>query len=487
MIDRSKLALRGRYGIATGGAVTDHVLMAIATEFENTVMRKIAALSPAELAQRFAGSDPVLVAHKYDGEGVFVYWEQGQEAFAFSAPGGRVRIGLPALDALAARLAAAGVRRTLLRCELYLDTGSSEGGRRSGVAEVIRLSFNGKDADLARLKLALLDAVMVDGRDLRSQQADFAQTLAWLKQVGGTDESQPVHAQAAEVAPEREVPQLFATAVETGGEGVVIRRLNRAETFKVKPHRTVDALIMGFVEGEFEGQYGVTSLLTGLVYPGAGPEAFVQTFVRVGSGLTDAERIALLDRLRPLKVDAPLPMTDSSGRAVQFVRPKLIAEVHGEDLVVAEGGREQRTQMIAWDEPSGAWRFLGLTPCPRLTFARFECLREDKEWKSGGARIEQVGASGDRPAPTSGTPETRVVRREVYAKGEMLRKLVVVHKAGDLPFPWLLYWTDYSAKRAEPLKVTLDVAATEARAQALAEQLLQENLTKGFVRVDAQR
>ncbi len=48
-----------------------------------------------------------------------------------------------------------------------------------------------------------------------------------------------------------------------------------------------------------------------------------------------------------------------------------------------------------------------------------------------------------------------MVRREVYAKGEMLRKLVLVHKAGDLPFPWLLYWTDYSAKRAEPLKVTL--------------------------------
>ncbi len=58
MIDRSKLAMRGRYGIATGGAVTDHVLMAIATEFENTVMRKIAALSPAELATRFGGQGP---------------------------------------------------------------------------------------------------------------------------------------------------------------------------------------------------------------------------------------------------------------------------------------------------------------------------------------------------------------------------------------------------------------------------------------------
>lgn len=486
MIERSKLALSGRYGIATGGAVTDHVLMAVATEFENQVMRKIQALSPAELALRFSGADPVLVAHKYDGEGVFVYYAAGEEPFAFSAPGGRVRIGFAALDELARKLEAAGVKRALLRCELYLDTGrNADGARRSGVSEVIRVSFSGGEEDLARLKLALLDVVMLDGKDMRAQQHDYAQILATLVRLGGSDSGAGVHAQAAEVVPEREVAAEFARAVEAGGEGVVVRRLNRAEAFKVKPHRSVDALILGFVEGEFEGQYGVTSLLTGLVYPGAEVEALVQTFVRVGSGLSDAERVALLDRLRPLKVDAPLAMTDSSGRAVQFVRPKLIAEVHGEDLIVAEGGREQRTQLIAWDAAAGGYRFLGLTPCPRLSFARFQCLREDKEWSSGGARIEQIVERAEAPTPAAVSNETRILRREVYAKGEMLRKLVLVHKAGDLAFPYLIYWTDYSARRAEPLKVTTEVAASEARAQALAEQLLAENLTKGFNRVGA--
>lgn len=482
-IDRSKLVFRGRHGIATGSAVGDHVLMAVATDFENQVMRKILALSPAELATRFAGADPVLVAHKYDGEGVFVYYEQGEEPFIFSAPGGRVRVGLPALDELVGKLADAGVKRTLLRCELYLDTGAADGGRRSGVSEVIRISFGNSEEDFARLKLAVLDIVMLDGKDLRAQQAEFAKTLEASRQLVGADASARVHAQSAVVVPESGVAAEFARAVEAGGEGVVIRRLNRAETFKVKPHRSVDALVMGFVEGEFEGQYGVTSLLTGLVYPGADVESLVQTFVRVGSGLTDAERVALLDRLRPLKVDAPLAMTDSSGRSVQFVRPKLIAEIHGEDLVAAEGGRELRTQLIAWDEAAGQYRFLGLTACPRLSFARFEKLREDKEWKSGGARIEQVLARAEPPTPGATSHETKMLRREVYAKGEMLRKLVVVHKAGELAFPYLVYWTDWSARRAEPLKVTLDVAATEERAQALAEQLLKDNLSKGFERV----
>lgn len=485
MFDRSKLIQRGRFGIASGSAVTDHVLMAIATEFENTVMRKIQALLPGDLAQRYAGSDPVLVTHKYDGEGAFVYVEQGSEPFAFSAPGGRVRVGFGALDALAAKLAAAGIRRALVRCELYLD-GAADTARRSGVAEVIRVSFSGSEADLARLRLAVLDVVMVDGRDLRSQQAEFGTTLAWLRQTFGSDPAALVHAVAAEQVAEREVAGTFERSVAAGGEGVVIRRLNRAEVAKVKPHRTVDALVIGYVEGDFEGQFGVTSLLTALAYaePGADGTPVVQTFVRVGSGLTDAERVAMLDRLRPLEVEAPLPMTDSSGRAVHFIKPRLIAEVHGEDLIVVEGGREVKSQQLSWDAAAGRWRFLGLTACPRLSFARYDQLREDKDWTRGGASTAQINLPAAAPNPVAAIAETKILRREVYQKGEMLRKLVIVQKGGDLPFPYLVYWTDYSARRAEPLKVTLDVAATAERAEALAELLLKEGVTKGFVRVE---
>lgn len=484
MIDRSKLMMRGRYGIASGGAVIDHVLMSVASEFENQVMRKIQALAPMELPQRFPGTDPVLAAHKYDGEGVLVHYAEGEESFAFSAPGGRVRLGFPALDELTERFRAAGCKRALLRCELYLESAAAaDGARRSGVSEVIRVSFSGGDEDLARLRLALLDIVMLDGKDMRGQQSDFARTMERLSELVGTGSSARVHVQQAEVLPEREIAAAFARSVEAGGEGLIIRRLNRAEAFKVKPQRSIDALVIGFVEGEFEGHVGVTSLLTALVYPGADSDPQLQTFVRVGSGLSDAERIGLLDRLCPQIVEAPLPMTDSSGRSVNFVRPQLVAEVHGEDLIVAEGARELRTQLLTWDAGSGQYRFLGLTPCPRLSFARFHCLREDKDGWRGGARIEQILTRVERPTPVAEATETRLLRREVYAKGEMLRKLVVVHKAGDLPFPYLIYWTDYSARRAEPLKVSTQVASTEARAQALAEQLLAENLTKGFNRV----
>jgi ATP-dependent DNA ligase len=482
MFDRGKLTFTGRYGIASGGALTDPVLQSVAADFDNAVMRKIAGIAPADLNARCADDDSaVLVTTKYDGEGVFVYFEDGKDSFAFS-PAGRVRLGFAALDELSQKLTRANVRKALLRCELVL---ADAPGARSGVAEVIRVSFSAEPEALDRLKLVGLDLVMLDGRDLRTQQAQFAQTFEQLQTMLGSDSSQRCHAMEGEVIAARAAPAAFGKRLEAGAEGIVLRRLNRAEAWKIKPHKTVDAVVIGFVEGEFEGQYGVTSLLTGLTYPLDGVEVFMQTFVRVGSGLTDAERVAMLERVRPLKVAAPLAMTDSSGRQVQFIEPKLVAEIHGEDLLLSEAGKDLKTQLLRWDAASQSYQFLGLSACPRLTFARFERLRDDKRWNDGGARIAQV-TTLDKPALSErgGTPEIRVLRREVYAKGELLRKLLVIHKANaDLPFPYLVYWTDFSARRAEPLKVTTEVAATEARATALAERALAENLTKGFVKI----
>jgi hypothetical protein len=488
-VDTNKLTMRGSYAIAVGNAVTDHVLLGIALDFDNQVMRKMQSLSPADLAARLHDDSKVLVATKVDGEGTYVYFDAAADAqfpaFAFSA-GGRVRVGFPALTELTVKLRVAGVQKALIRCELCLHNTAADGAR-AGVAEVIRISFSGSDVELATLKLVLLDLVMLDGKDLRANQNDFAQTLALMQKLVGTDENSRVHCMASEIVLEKEVAAVFARRIEAGHEGIVVRRLNRAEAWKIKPHRTVDAVIIGFVEGELEAQYGVTSLLTALSYPSADSEdknaTTMQTFARVGSGLSDADRVSLLDRLRALKVSEPIAMTDSSGRAVHFVRPELIAEIHGEDLIFSDSGKSLQTQVVRWNAASGRYEFLGLAPCPRLSFARFAKLREDKNLRDGGARISQISK-----APTPNAKQTvafepaKILRREVYLKGETLRKLVVVHQAAAGEFPYLIYWTDFSAKRAEPLKVSVEIAANPERAHLLAERMLVDNLAKGWVR-----
>src|SRR5581483_8921388 len=167
MIDTTKLLAKGgNYKLATSGAVSDRTLLEIATQFENQVSRKMTALTAEQLEKRYITSEPILQTTKYDGEGVFVSFDQGKGIFAFNAPSGRVRVGLPALEDLAKRLKKEKVQKALLRAELYLPA-SGGGAKRPGIADVLRVSFNGAPEEVATLKLAMLDVIMLDGKDLR--------------------------------------------------------------------------------------------------------------------------------------------------------------------------------------------------------------------------------------------------------------------------------------------------------------------------------
>ncbi|HSU54543.1 MAG TPA: hypothetical protein VLT36_10825 [Candidatus Dormibacteraeota bacterium] len=483
MIDESKLLSKpGGSKFAPTGGVTDKILLDIASQYETAVSRKMTAVKPDELPKRFQGTEPILETNKYDGEGVFVYYEDGKEPFAFNAWSGRVRLGLPVLGELKQLLKKQGLRKALLRAELYLP--DVKDGKRSGIADVIRVSFSGTEADLAKLRLAMLDVVMLDGKDMRPNQEHFQDSWQLLEKLFGPNTERGCHRALGSIVPENQVNQAFATRTGAGSEGLVIRRLNRADLIKVKPHITVDAAVLGYVEGEFEGQYGVTSILAGLTYPNKQDKGFTfQTLARVGSGLTDSQRTEFKDLFSSIKTDAPIAMTDSDGRAVNFVKPQYVLEVEGDDLLVASGSRENRTQLFGWD--TNRFSFKGLVPCPRLTFPIFARLRADKEISSGGARLEQIIKNPVLPSleqRAAMVPE--ILRREVYTKAEAVRKLVIVRQSAENCVPFLVYWTDFSARRKDPLKVSSAFAFTEARANALAEQLLTENITKGFVRSD---
>ena len=82
------------------------------------------------------------------------------------------------------------------------------------------------------------------------------------------------------------------------------------------------------------------------------------------------------------------------------------------------------------------------------------------------------------------------MRREVYTKevkGALaVRKLVVGKRPSTAgAFPYVVFWTDFSAGRKTPLEVTTLFAHTESRAEALVKKLIEENVTKGFDLVGA--
>jgi hypothetical protein len=490
MIDATRLTQKcGNYRFGPRAAVTDRVLMEVAEHYEVEVSNRFIGIKPADLPARYSADSRVLATTKYDGEGVFIYFEAGRdpEIFTFNAPSGRVRVGLPCLQKLGTRLKERGTRKCLLRAELYLR--ETVEGRRCASADVTRTSYSTDASEIARLRLALLDVVMIDGRDMRPHQSEFLTIWNLLGELGGTDENSLVHrAEGGEVTG-GELNRVFNERTGGGLEGLVIRRWDRAEVCKLKPRINIDTAVIGFVEGEFEGNHGMMSLLTALAYPSAERGIQLQSIARVGSGFNDQERVDWLSRLSSSRVAAPLAMSDSDGRPVRFVKPGLVVELEAEDVLPADEDASGQ-QVFAWN--ASGWRFDGLAACPRLLLPTFGRLRGDKEFAPQSVRLSQLTRReiGTPELINRDLPSLEVVRREVYTKeikGALaVRKLVVSRRAATAgAFPFVLFWTDFSAGRKNPLEVTTLFAHSEARAEALAKKLLEENITKGFERADS--
>ena len=489
MIDLSRLTKKsGDYAFGPRGAVTDRVLLEVAEQYETEVSNRFIAIKPADLPARYSPESRVLATTKYDGEGVFVYFEAGRapEIFTFNAPSGRVRVGLPCLKELAATLKARGTKKALLRAELYLR--ETVDGRRCASADVTRASYSTEPGEAGRFRLAVLDAVMLDGRDLRIHQSEFLTLWKLLGELAGVDASRLAHrAEGGEVSG-AELPRIFAEKTGGGLEGLVIRRLDRPEVCKLKPRLAIDSAVVGFVEGEFEGNYGMLSLLTALAYPPGAGALQLQSVARVGSGFNDQDRVDWLGRLSSLRVEAPLAMSDSDGRPVRFVRPGLVVELEAEDVLPADEEASGQ-QVFGWN--NSRWSFDGLAACPRLLLPTFGRLRADKEFSPQAVRLAQL-ARRDIASPeliNRHLPALEVMRREVYTKeikgAIAVRKLVVGRRSATAgAFPYVIFWTDFSAGRKTPLEVTTLFAHSETRAEALVKKLLEENITKGFERAD---
>lgn len=474
--------LGGGIQIARSNAVKDVTLMAIATEYRRDVSRAYLQLTEAEIDGRFSNERTYAVSRKYDGEAVFLYFDHADEPriFAFNAPSGRLRLGLRALQDLADKLSRAGVRKALLTGECYLKREGD--GPRPNHSDILRASFRNRPEEQQRIGLALYDIIMLDGRDWRKVEGGFQAVWDKLEQLVGADESQPAHRVTGAIVKGAEIAECYQREVAQGEEGVVVRRLDKLEIFKIKPMLTVDGVVIGYVEDQVENTYGVASLLVALT-----AAKYFREFARVGSGFSDDERVRLLKELSGEKVDPPLTKTDSDGRPVQFVRPRLIVEIRGESLETERlSGQENLTPTYELEKE--AYLFLGVHPLPRLIHATFSRLREDKDLAAGGASVSQVlDAETERQFSVDQRPatESRIHTRRVFIKpakdgSVALRKFVLIETDGIGRFPFCVLYTDVSLGRKEPIQTTLKVANTSAGAEELFEGMIAENIKKGW-------
>jgi len=270
--------------------------------------------------------------------------------------------------------------------------------------------------------------------------------------------------------------------------------------FKIKPRQTLDLAVIGYVEGREDKSGTVRELLLAAVRPGG---AF-HVLGSVGTGFTDEERQALLHTLKGLDATSEYVETNRHYVAYQMVRPALVVEVRVTDLLQEDSRGKPMQQMVlryAGSEASGnepgapSWRIVRKMPLCSLLHPVYERLRTDKEPNDVDCRLAQVTdllvvpEADVEAAPLALQPST-VLRREVYTKpgkgGTAVRKVLVwktnKEQADPLYPAYVLHFTDYSPGRAELLQREVRIAQSEARIQQLADEVLQENIKKGWVR-----
>ncbi len=456
-----------------GGALTDLALLQELQSYRRRVASSYRALRPEDIDSLPHG--PMLVSPKIDGELWFFCSTQNEQFLA--NPRGRVIAGDIPLLKDAPRLPP----DSIIAGELSVDVE----GRRARVGDLASL-LEARQPDLSKMRFAAFDLVRESAQACALPYASRLERLKGL--IPGSSLVAVVPTEPLESSVE--LRKRYERDVATGAlEGLIVRQPT-GPTLKLKPAITLDAAVIGYTT-RIERPNEARSLLLAFIDT---EDRFV-VFGACGNLGTDQERVDLLAKLTSRRVESEVRYASDSGALYSFVEPGLVAEIVVTDVQAARSdGEIIRSPRLAFEDHR--WTRVGLAHSAAPIHPVFSRLRDDKQANASDVRLAQLDPwtkgtdNAGAPASDSGAP-SEVIRREVWTKetkGVMaVRKLVVwrTNKAGgSMPFPeFVVHWTDYSPGRASPLDREVRPAPDEQTARDIADQLITENIKKGWVKV----
>ena len=475
----------GNYYFANNNAVNDNTLIKIASESEKKFKKSIPFLSEKNLTERTKEDADFLATIKYDGEGTYLYYKKNNhptlknpEIFLFNPSSGRVRVGLPCLEKAALYFKKKEIESILSRVELYLPNLEK---RRRTIFDVTSISSSKNINDIKEFKIAAISIKMFNGESW--VEKNIIENWKKLEEIFGTDKKEKFHRVHGIFCTNKELKNIYKEVIKNE-EGMVIHNLSSNKSFKIKPKRTIDATIIGYTEDIINNTPQIKSILTALTYPENENQKYYQSFCKIYSGISEKESINLLSELKTLKVKSPIQMTDTKGRIFQFIKPRLIIETKGEEIITTKRDNPNKSQLFEWKNEK--WEFRGIYVAPKLTFATYQGIRKDKTISEGGARITQ--AVNNQKTPTfenKSKHKPEIVTQKYWVKhlksGEQigLKKVTIIKNNNKDYMPYTIIYTDYSHKRKEPLKINTEYANTETRIFKLLEKW-NKSLTKGW-------
>lgn len=472
---------KGDYFTGPANALSDPMLHAKTLEFKRRLSGQMRPISGDDIF-RIPKTSNYHGSRKYDGEFALLAFD-GKDLISVN-PGGTVRGGLPCFEEAAELLAKAKVKSCLLGAEIYSN---EEAETRHRIYQVVTILRNpSSESQLKKLSLAVFDILELDGKPVTSTAEVYALLDKWFAK------GKLAHAAEHKVLKDLDaVLELFTDwVVGEGSEGLVIRH-DQAGWFKVKLRHNLDAAIIGFSEGSDDRKGLLHDLLVAVMRD----DGTFHEFARVGGGFTDEDRRTLADDLRRRVVPSDYVAVNNDYVAYEMTAPGPVIEISCLDLISETTKGDPINKMVLeWD--GKAYSALSRMPLASVISPQFVRVREDKEANAEDVNIRQISdlvevSETDKSAHEATAPPSKVLERVVYTKimkgQQMVRKLLLwkTNKEETNEFPgFVVYLTDFSPNRANPLERDIRISRTEKAARELFSQLAEKNFVGGWEKVN---
>jgi hypothetical protein len=443
-----------------------------AQKYKRQTASRYLPVGAQEITSKIMEAESYGVSTKHDGHFYLLSFD-GTKA-TLTNHGGRVITDLPLLNEASALLNDK-CKTVVLAGELYLY---KKDGRTRSFDMTAALDDKSADIYFAAFDLLTLDGEQVS-LNLKSLDEKLNAVLSGGKSLHAIKNSI--------VESRKDIAALYKSIVEDGGhEGIVVRSHN-GPTYKIKPLITLDAVILGYSEGQGSRAGMLKEVLVGLCV--AKDEYLLLT--KVGNGYSEDERLKLLKDLEKKKVDSGYIEVSGSNVAFTMVAPNQVVEFSCLD-VFGENSKGGISKMCL-SYKDGTYTATGKQPMASVISPVFIKIRTDKNpdiEDAGLSQITKIISLDKDAAKKLDLKKSEILLREVYVKKskgmKMVRKFMVwkTNKEATGEYPAYVYhYTDFSAGRSEMLKKEIKVSDSKKQIEEIFAAEVLENVKKGWEKV----
>ena len=443
-----------------------------AIKYKRQTASRYLPIDSAEMTSKIMEADFYSVSTKLDGH-LYLLGYDGKDLELINH-GGNSITDLP-LFSEALGILKSNCKDVLLAGELYLYT---EGKRTRSFDLSAALADKSPD-----IRFAAFDIISLDGAAVSLDVKALDEKLNAL--LAGGRSVHPVNSSVVESR--KDMVALYEDrVVKSGNEGLVIRSDN-GPIYKVKPLITLDAVILGYAEGEGGRAGMLKEVLVGL---NTGPNEYL-LLTKVGNGYTEDERKQLFTELATNKVDSSYIEASGSNVAFTMVAPTQVIEFSCLDVFSENSKGSIRKMKISFKE--GSYTALGKQPMASVIAPVYVKMRTDKKADTedtGLTQITKIVMLDTGSAEKEILKNSEVIAREVYVKAskgmKMVRKFMLwkTNKEHSDEYPAYVYhYTDFSAGRAEMLKKEIKVSNSKKQIEEIFAAEVLANVKKGWEKV----